>query len=199
MIPVHLLALLPGPYSRCTCSTTEGIGAAGGIGGEEEEAIMAGRAEDGPYPWCGACRGPREERSGRARNLMMEWFYDTVERLILWLYTQLAGTDRLTPPIPAKLKKKNLKEKWNNFHVGTSNQSKRERSSMNESQRRQKWEASFNSFVKISAQLIIPGIWWTVISPWCTLSRMAFERRSMCFIPDVVVVLHQSMHPWLSL
>ncbi len=50
MIPA-LLALSPGSCSRCTCSTTEGTGAAGGIRGEEEEAIMAGRAEDGPFPW----------------------------------------------------------------------------------------------------------------------------------------------------
>ena len=74
-IPV-LLALSPGSCSRCTCSATEGIGAVGDIGGEEEEAmIMAGRAEDGPTRGREACRGPREERSGRARNLMMEWFY----------------------------------------------------------------------------------------------------------------------------
>jgi hypothetical protein len=47
-----------------------------------------------------------------------------VERLILWLYAQLAGTDRLTPPIPAKLKREEPKgsiEKLIKYHAGTCN------------------------------------------------------------------------------
>jgi len=48
MIPASV-ALSPGYVgSRRTCSTTDGIGAAGGIGGVEEEAMMAEGAEDDP-------------------------------------------------------------------------------------------------------------------------------------------------------
>ncbi len=68
MIPASV-ALSPGySGSRCTCSTTDGIGAVGGIGGVEEEAMMAERAEEGPYPWCGAGRGPRQERSAKRKG-----------------------------------------------------------------------------------------------------------------------------------
>ncbi len=63
--------------------------------------IMAGRAEDGPTRGREACRGPREERSGRARNLMMEWFYFIVR---LRPASRDGRSDRPTPPIPAKLK-----------------------------------------------------------------------------------------------
>ena len=69
-----------------------------------------------------------------------------------------ASWDRQTnTPHPSKAEKK-PKEKQTENHVDAANRSNRERSNMNESRSKQKCETSFNSLVKMSAQLMTPGI-----------------------------------------
>ena len=70
---------------------------------------------------------------------------------------------------------------------------------MNESRRRQKWAESFNSFVKMSALLIMPGMCFTWICPSTWASRTRFSWRLTCLIPFVVTVDDLSTHAWLSL
>ena len=70
---------------------------------------------------------------------------------------------------------------------------------MKESRRRRKWAESFNSLVKMSALLIIPGMCWTWICPATCASRTRFSRRLTCLMPLVVTVEDQSTQAWLSL